>query len=111
MRDSPESFSRIRLKTGPSAPTEGSRLLTHFEAGEPADHDVLAGLCAQLRAELLDRLAVVLVRVDVLLVEEDDLLHPLAQLALGDLGPDVLGLVGGLLLEDAQLGLLGLLGD
>ena len=40
----------------------------------------------ELRADLLDRLAVVLVAVDVRLVEQDDLLHPLAQLALGDLG-------------------------
>ena len=51
-------------------------------------------------------LLVVLVDVDVRLVQEDDLLHPLAQLALGDLRPHVLGLVGGLLLEHAQLGVL-----
>ena len=62
-------------------------------------------LARQVVPQLLDRLAVVLVGVDVLLLEQDDLLHPLAQLALDDLRADVLGLVGGLLLEDAQLGL------
>src|SRR4029079_6787527 len=49
--------------------------------------------------------------VHVHLVEQDGLLHPLAQLALGDLAADLLRLVGRLLLEHAQLGLLGVLGD
>src|SRR5690349_22119650 len=102
MRDSPDSFSSTRLKAGPSATTADS-LLPDLEAGEAADDDVLAGLRAELGAQLLDRLGVVLVGVDVLLVEQHDLLHPLAQLALGDLRAHVLGLVGGLLLEHAQL--------
>src|SRR4051795_3708491 len=109
MRDSPESLSRIRSNaasatiSGPSG-ADG-------EAREALDDDVLAELAGQLRADLLDGLALVLVRVDVDLVHEGDLLEPLAQLALGHLGADVLRALGGLLLEDAQLGLPGLLGD
>ena len=45
------------------------------------------------------------------LVEQDDVVHPRLELALGDLRADVLGLVGGLLLEHAQLGVLGVLRD
>src|SRR4051794_1869978 len=104
---SPESLIRTRLKTGSSL----TRLRAHREAGEAADHDVLAGGAGEVGAQLLDRLALVLVRVDVRLVEQDDVVHPGLELALGDLRADVLGLVGGLLLEDAQLGVLGLLGD
>src|SRR5215216_4082302 len=99
---SPDSLRRIRSKAGRFT----GALRPDGEAREAADHDVLAGGPGELGAELLDRLAVVLVGVDVLLLEQHDLLHPLAQLALGDLGADVLRLVGGLLLEDAQLGLL-----
>src|SRR5215217_8228190 len=104
---SPDSLRRIRSKAGRFT----GALRPDGEAREAADHDVLAGGPGELGAELLDRLAVVLVGVDVLLLEQHDLLHPLAQLALGDLGADVLRLVGGLLLEDAQLGLLVGLGD
>src|SRR5215210_6595979 len=107
IRASPESLSRIRLKTGSATGPSGP----DGESGEAADDDVLAGRARQLGAQLLDRLAVVLVAVDVHLVEEDGLLHPLAQLALGDLAADLLWLVGGLLLEDPQLGLLDLLRD
>src|SRR4051812_3801605 len=95
----------------PAWPSLRFALVADLEPGEPADDDVLAGLRAELGAKLLDRLAVVLVGVDVLLVEQHDLLHPLAQLAFGDLRAHVLGLVGRLLLEDAQLGLLGVLRD
>src|ERR671930_780780 len=108
MRDSPESFRRIRRKSG--CGTRRGSLLAHGEAREPADHDVLAGLGREVRADLLDGAALVLLAVDVLLVEEHDLLEPLLELALGDLAADVLGLVGGLLLEDPQLGVLRLLG-
>ena len=109
-------YSRSPISASPEQlqqdPPEGG--LAHAPDGELREASgsttFSPGLGGQLRAELLDRLAVVLVAVDVLLVEQDDLLHPLAQLALGDLGPHVLGLVGGLLLEHAQLGLLGLLG-
>src|SRR5215210_5865844 len=107
IRASPESLSRIRLKTGSATGPSGP----DGESGEAADDDVLPGRARELGPQLLDRLALVLVRVDVHLVEEDGLLHPLAQLALGDLAADLLGLVGGLLLEHAQLGLLGVLGD
>src|SRR3954451_19346412 len=83
----------------------------HREAGEAPDHDVLARGAGEVRADLLDRLLVVLVLVDVRLVEQHDVVHPGLELALGDLGADVLGLVSRLLLEDAQLGVLGLLRD
>src|SRR5918995_2836347 len=108
IRASPDSLRRIRLKTGSAI---GPCLGPDGEPREAADDDVLAGRAGELGAQLLDRLAVVLVGVDVHLVEEDGLLHPLAQLALGDLAADLLGLVGRLLLEDAELGLLGLLRD
>src|SRR4051794_9971244 len=68
IRDSPESLSRTRLNVG---------LLTDGEPHEAPDDDVLAGLGREVRAELLDRLAVVLVGVDVRLLEQDDLLVPL----------------------------------
>src|SRR5918992_4370695 len=105
IRASPESFSRMRLKAGSA--NSGA----YGKAGEAADDHVLPRRARQLLAYLLDRLALVLVAVDVRLVEEDDLLEPLAQLALGDPGAHVLGLVGGLLLEHPQLGLAGVLGD
>ena len=56
-----------------------------------------------LGPQLLDRAALVLVGVDVLLVQQDDLLEPLAQPALGDLLAHLrrLALVG-LLLEIAS---------
>src|SRR5215213_3943700 len=107
MSASPDSFRRMRSKAGRFT----GALRPDREAGEAADDDVLAGRAGELGAQLLDRLAVVLVGVDVLLLEQHDLLHPLAQLALRDLRPDVVGLVGRLLLEHAQLGLLVLLGD
>src|SRR3954470_4078614 len=108
---SPESFSSIRLKAGPaSASATRSGLLADLEAREAADHDVLARLRRRGRAQVLDGLAAVLVRVHVLLVEQHDLLEPLAQPPLGDLRAHVLGLVGSLLLEDPQLTLAVLLG-
>src|SRR3954451_20705968 len=106
MRASPDSLIRTRLKTGSSLNLGADR-----EAGEPPDHDVLAGGAGEVGAQLLDRLAAVLVLVDVRLVEQDHIVHPRLELALGNLGADVLGLVGRLLLEDAQLGVLGLLRD
>src|SRR5918994_1465593 len=109
MSASPESFRRIRSKAG--AGTGRTSLGPDREAREAAHDDVLAGGARELGAHLLDGLAAVTVAVDVLLLEQHDLLHPLAQLALGDLRADVLRLVGRLLLEDAQLGLLVVLGD
>src|SRR4051794_36718444 len=107
----------MRWKTG--APAEPSLPLLSAgsviglgpdgEAREALDDDVLAQLAGQLRPDLLDRLALVLVAVDVRLVHQRDLLQPLAQLALGHSGADVLRPVRGLLLEHAQLGLAGLL--
>src|SRR4051812_36116077 len=94
MRASPDSFSRTRLNLG---------LLANLEAGEALDDDVLAGLGRQLGTQLLDGLALVLVGVDVLLAQEDDLVEPLAELALRRALARVLGDVGHLAGGDAQL--------
>src|SRR3954463_14299735 len=104
MSASPESFRRMRSKAAEAL------LLAYLISGEPADHDVLAGLRRRGRAQVLDRLAGVLVAVHVLLVQQHDLLEPLAQPPLRDLRAHVLGLVGGLLLEDPQLALAVLVG-
>src|SRR3954447_7886235 len=100
IRASPDSFSRTLEKSG-----------ANLEPGEALDDDVLAGLRRELGAQLLDRLAAVLVRVDVLLLEQDDLLEPLADLALGGALARVLGDVGHLAGGDAQLLGAGVLGD
>src|SRR5450755_1558525 len=54
------------------------------EPGEAADDDVLARLRREGGAQLIDRLALVLVLVDVLLAQQDDLVEPLVELALHD---------------------------
>src|SRR3954471_7780579 len=114
---SPDSFNRMRLKAGSasvmlsrsaSVRTRRGRpkcwqcgalnLLADLEPGEAPDHDVLACLRGGRRAQALDRLPRGLVRVHVLLVQQHDLLQPLAQPPLGDLRSHVLGLVRGLLL-------------
>src|SRR5579871_5677620 len=77
---SPESFRRTRENTGPGM----SGLFADHEARETPDHDVLAGRRGDLVRELADRLAVVLVGVDVGLVEQHRLRVPLRELALGD---------------------------
>src|SRR5215213_465587 len=92
---SPDSFRRSRRKTG-------SLFSANLEPREPADHDVLTGLLRDVGAQLLDRAALVL-RIDVLLMQQHDVLEALLDLALDDLAADVLGLVGDLLLEDAPL--------
>src|SRR3954451_20843150 len=61
MSASPESLSRTRLKAAISGPFLGA----DREAREALDDHVLAGLGRQLGAQLLDRLAAVLVLVDV----------------------------------------------
>src|SRR5690349_376116 len=113
IRASPESFSITRSKARFGSLTAGlllrvrrSVLGPDLEAGEAGDADVLAGPRRRLLAQLLDRLAVVLLAVDVLLVEQRDLLAPLRELALDDAVADVLGLalLGRLGLEDAALG-------
>src|SRR3954466_3737310 len=80
IRASPESFSMTRSNArSPSLiSSTGFRsvLGADLEAGEAGDPDVLAGLHRSLRPELLDRLAVVLLGVDVGLVEQRDLLAP-----------------------------------
>ena len=111
---SPESFSMTRSKTRPLSVLRVHRigppgrlvLRPDFEAGEAGDSDVLAGLRRGFLAELLDRLALVLVAVDVRLLEQRDLLAPLRELAFDDPLADVLGLavLGRLLLEDGALG-------
>src|SRR3954468_19445737 len=112
---SPDIFSRTRRKAAlpllvaPSSAT--GLLLSHLEAGEAPDHHVLAGAGGDLGAQLLDRLAVVLVLVDVPLHQQHRLLEPLAQAPLDHLLLHLLGLsVGrGLLRKDAGLGLAALL--
>src|SRR5438046_6199074 len=119
MSDSPETLIRIRWNAGApswlmaraSLAARGARRasddvlsLAHREAREAPEDDVLARLGRVLAAQLLDGLAVVLVAVDVDLVEQHNVAQPLLDLALDDARADVLGLVGGLLLEDASLG-------
>src|SRR5918995_7350861 len=55
MSASPDSFRRMRSKTG----LVTGALRPDREAGKAADDDVLAGRARQLGAQLLDRLAVV----------------------------------------------------
>src|SRR3954451_20948245 len=93
---SPDSFSRSRRKTG-------SLFSANLEPREATDDHVLAGLLRDVGAQLLDRASLVL-GVHVLLVEQDDVLEALLDLAFHDLAADVLRLVGDLLLEDALLG-------
>src|SRR5436309_1058509 len=107
MRASPDSFSRTRLKAG--AKLRG--LDADLEAREALDDDVLAGLGRQLGAQLLDGLAAVLVLVDVLLAQEDDLVEPLAELALRRALARLLGHVLHLAHRDPQLLAAALLGD
>src|SRR5215217_9091901 len=68
MRASPESLSRTLWKTA---------LLTDGEPREAPDHHVLAGLGREVGAEVLDRLAVVLLAVDVRLLEQHHVVEPL----------------------------------
>src|SRR5215208_3957561 len=77
MSASPDSLRRMRSNAGGATWLRPDR-----EAGEAADHDVLPGGAGELGAQLLDRLALVLVGVDVRLLEQDDLLEPLPQLGL-----------------------------
>src|SRR6266545_323356 len=86
------------------------RSLAHREPREAAYDDVLARLGREVAAQLLDRLALVLVAVDMDLVEQHDLAEPALELALDDPRADVLGLVGGLLLEHPRLGVADVLG-
>src|SRR5450759_1186718 len=101
---SPESFRIMRWKAGAIAAESLYRdgLLAHGETGEPADHDILAGRGGQLVAQLLNRLALEL-RVVHLLLEQDDARKPGVQLALDDPLAHVLRLVGRLLLVDPRL--------
>src|SRR3954453_10518203 len=77
---SPESLRRMRPKRGSGAMARS--LFSDAEVGEPCDADVLAGLRGELLAQLLDRLRLVLLRVDVGLVQERYLARPLRELAL-----------------------------
>src|ERR671933_106413 len=69
MSASPDSFRSTRLNTGlgraPSSATAAPLFLADGEAHEAPDHDVLAGARREPGPQLLDRLAVVLVAVDV----------------------------------------------
>src|SRR4051794_8753235 len=89
----------------------GPLLRADREAREALDDDVLARLGRQLGAQLLDRLAAVLVLVDVRLLEQHDLLEPLVDLALGGALARVLGDVVELARRDAELLGAGVLRD
>src|SRR5215212_6399926 len=110
MSASPESFSRIRLNR---AEAKARLLLSHLKPREAGDAHVLSGVRGDLRAQVLDRLALVALLVEVLLIEEDELRGPLAKLTVDDLLHDVVRLAVGLrlLLEDPALVGDVLLGD
>ena len=81
MSASPESFRRMRRNAAcPSrggVPASSPIATPRSGSARSGDHHVLAGAGRQGGAHLLDRLAVVLVGVDVRLVEQDALLEPL----------------------------------
>src|SRR5262245_1215054 len=106
---SPESFNRTRPKAGSAT----APLLPHYEPGEAGDRDVLAHPRGDVGAQVLDRLALVPVLVDVLLLQQGDLALPLRDLAADDLLDDVVGLavLAGLRLEHVALRLPFLVGD
>src|SRR3954467_3614449 len=91
MRASPESLSRILRKAG-SATRRSRALGADLEAGEPAHDHVLPRLGRERGPDLLEGLAPVLVLVDVDLLEQDVVLHPLAQAPFRHLLADLLGL-------------------
>src|SRR5215211_6734998 len=74
IRASPEIFNSTRAKTGSAIGGNlipcGRLLLAYRKAGKPGDLDVLAGVGGDLGANLLDRLALIAVRANVLLVEQ-----------------------------------------
>src|SRR5579875_888433 len=102
---SPESFSSTRANIGGAdgGACECAISATDGEAGEAADDDVLARLGDQRRAQLLDRLAAVLVLVDVGLAQQHHLVQPAVELALDGPGASLLGDVGQLLSGDPLL--------
>src|SRR5476651_761268 len=75
--DSPDSLSSTRAKTGSLA----IALVADDEPYETPDDHVLTGLGGDLVLQLADRLALVLVGVDVYLLEQDHLGVPLRELA------------------------------
>src|SRR3954453_3420659 len=113
IRASPESFSRMRPKRGSAESVTARSLFADAEVGEAGDLDVLTGFRRQLLAQLLDRLALVLLGVDVGLVEQRDFAPPLVQLPLDDFLDDVVGLAffARLLFEDLLFGLALVLRD
>src|SRR5918995_1960561 len=76
---------------GPGGTREAS-LLPDLEPGEARDRHVLPRARGDVRTQLLDRLALVAIGVDVLLLEQRDLALPLGQLSADDLLHDLVGL-------------------
>src|SRR5918994_535943 len=107
---SPESFRMIRLKRG-SAATR--LLLPDLEPAEAGDSHILSRLGGDVGDHLLDRLGLVLLDVEVLLLQQRALGAPLFELALDDLLDDVVGLalLLGLLGEDLAFATLLVGGD
>src|ERR1700744_2301775 len=81
IRASPESFRRMRPNRSPAI---RCLLVSDAEVGEAGDADVLAGFRGQLLAQLLDRLRVVFLGVDVLLIEQRHFRGPFFELTLDD---------------------------
>src|SRR5437763_382311 len=83
---SPESFSSTRRNTA-GGEADASRCAVSATDREPSkatDHDVLTGLAGKRCAELLDRLAAMLVLVNVRLAQEHHVVKPLLELPLDD---------------------------
>src|SRR5512132_3353920 len=94
---SPESFRRTRWNFGSSKAialaARGPGLFPPDpEVGKARDAHVLAGLVDDVLPHLLDRLALVLVDVDVLLLEQRHRLLPLGELSADDPLDDLVGL-------------------
>src|SRR4029077_6679422 len=76
---------------------------TDREPGKAAYDDILTGLAGEGSAQLLDRLAALVVLVHVLLPEQPPIVEPLLDLALHDPLAHVLGAIRGLLDRDPLL--------
>src|SRR5436190_3302721 len=118
---SPESFRRMRLNVASgiagkivrASDRVAGSFLADREAGEAGDADVLTRLRGELGPERLDRLPLVAIGSNVLLLEQRDLPGPLRELAVDDPLDDGVGLslLARLRLEHEALGLPDLLGD
>src|SRR6478752_4747386 len=102
----------MRPNLGSGVPMEAT-LFSYAEIGKARDADVLAGLRRQLLTQLLDRLRLMLLGVDMRLVQQRHLARPLGELAFDDFLDHVvrLSFLARLFLEDLALCVALLLGD